>query len=64
MADEFPIILIVGLVGIGGMVAFPIYMIHLFKQKEYRKGLMHGIVPAVVCFALALSWLMSGATPT
>jgi hypothetical protein len=55
-----PIIFIFGMVGLGCMFVGPIYAINKIKQKEYRNGLVWGVIFTALGFSLFIAWLFGG----
>lgn len=55
-----PIIFIFGMVGLGCMFVGPVYAINKLKQKEYRHGLVWGVIITALGFSLFIAWLFGG----
>lgn len=55
-----PIIFIFGMVGLGCMFVGPTYMIKKVMDKEYRHGLVWGVILTALGFALFIAWLFGG----
>jgi hypothetical protein len=52
-----PIPFIIGMVGLGCLFVGPMYGISLLRKKEYKNGLIWGVIFTAVGFALFISWL-------
>ena len=57
---SFPIMSIMGIIGLLCMFGGPLYGISKFKKKEYYSGAIVGLIFFVLGFALFIAWLWSG----
>lgn len=55
-----PIIFIFGMAGLACMFIGPTYAINKMKQKEYRQGLVWGVILTSLGFSLFIAWLFGG----
>jgi hypothetical protein len=55
---------ILGMVGLVGIVAGPLYAAYLIKNHEYYEGFRDGLIVTVLCFALFLAWIMNSGAAT
>lgn len=53
----FPLMFILGMIGLALMFAGPLYAVHQLKQKKYREAFISGIVVTSIGVALVLAWL-------
>lgn len=52
-----PLGFLLGIIGLTGTVASPMYFIHLWKKRQYRKAFIDSLIIFAICISLLLAWL-------
>jgi len=56
-APFLPLMFLFGIVGLTGVVASPMYFIHIWKKKKYREAFVNSVILFSISFGLLLAWL-------